>query len=181
MIEKFYYTNILFRWSENGIDSYKPYSDTPFKINYINNELIEKFFSGASDMLQMKASGASGIILYNDDHWFTYGWFQPPEISKYPFQLPIRWRKSKTYWIFNCRTNSQFRGNGWYTLLLYHMIMILTKIGKKSYPILIDTGDKNIGALKAIKKIGFVQIGKSRLVRIPVINLIFEMDKINDI
>ena len=182
MLEKFYYSNEIFALQadlQNGMSL--PNLGVEFgdaHLRYLDQNLLEKHFAGNKSMLRFLQAGAIGILIETDDTWLTVGWFRTPATGSFPYQLPAKWRSKNVFWIFSCRTNSNFRNKGLYTFLLRSMIAIIRRDFSDHAEIYIDTATDNIAAKKAIVKVGFKSLGRSRYLRIPILNIVFELDRI---
>ena len=104
--------------------------------------------------LQFLDAGFGGLfLLRGGEQCVTYGWYSSPG-SAIPHHLP-RWVKHfDSFWIFHCHTGEDFRGRGYFTKLLRHLIEVLRS--KHSTPLIhVDTLVDNTASQRAVLSAGF--------------------------
>jgi RimJ/RimL family protein N-acetyltransferase len=134
------------------------------------NENLSNYFHSDSKKISLfkkfLGNGCQGIYLVNNREWIAYGWITKPNIGKPP-HLP-NWIKIFGFcWIFYCHTKEEYRGKGFYKMLL----QLLITMALENYPqnrIMIDTSIENIASRKAIRSVGFLPNGIIDCINIPI-------------
>ena len=76
----------------------------------------------------------------------------------------ISMRKDDVY-ITHCKTNPEYRGKGFYSMLLKHVLSLLSAESVNTGICYISCSNWNIPSIKGITKIGFKKIGKGYIFR----------------
>jgi RimJ/RimL family protein N-acetyltransferase len=106
-----------------------------------------------------------GYVLCREGVWTTYGWLRPPGRPAPP-HLPDWLRHLDVFWIFFCRTKEEYRGRGFYKLMLAHLVAAAqVEAAGLDAGIYIDTDSGNLPARRAIQASGFTPQGIIRAAR----------------
>jgi hypothetical protein len=130
--------------------------------------LVELERAGVSDLLGSAPqaelfpawldAGYRGLALMRDGTWVSYGWLATPS-SPPAVHLPS-WTAGR-FWIFNCRTRTELRGQGNYQRMLVELVRLAGRLGsQEGDEIFVDSLSSNAASVRAIERVGFAAAGK---------------------
>jgi hypothetical protein len=121
-----------------------------------------RYLFGGNDRLHKRFlsfldRGFCGVVLLLGGRWVAYSWFRRPGAPPPP-HLPRGFKDIDADWIFHSHTREGFRGCGYFTKLLVHIVQLTRKEGS-SYPTYVDALTTNIASRRAILSAGFSPCG----------------------
>jgi RimJ/RimL family protein N-acetyltransferase len=146
-----------------------PAYDTPGVWLLADEDNVATYFASdpylGAQFLEFLERGCIGLILVNDVEWVSYGWISQPA-GMHPNHLPKWTTDVGAYWIFFCRTQEKYRGQGCYKRMLARMVDLI-RDRNATAEILIDTDATNIPSRRAIISAGFIPAGLMTTYRLP--------------
>jgi hypothetical protein len=107
--------------------------------------------------------GNIGVALMMNGELAAHAWMSTPQ-GALPWHVPTG--LDRCYWIHNCHTQAAFRGRGFYRLLL-GALLAEAACCEGSTTVLIDTSPSNTPSVRAIRHVGFNEIGFMVTYRLP--------------
>lgn len=105
------------------------------------------------------AAGYRGLVLERDGAWLSFGWLATPS-SPSAVHVPTSLGAGR-FWIFNCHTRFEHRGQGHYQRLLVGLVELATRLGAGAEDeVFIDTVSANRPSIRAIERVGFRPAGR---------------------
>ena len=101
-------------------------------------------------------AGYRGLVHTDREGWASFGWLASPA-SPPAVHLP-RWAGER-FWIFNCRTRDDRRGEGLYQHLLIELVRLASQVGGPEAIVFVDSISSNAPSVQAIEHIGFDPAG----------------------
>lgn len=103
-------------------------------------------------------AGYRGLLLTEDGEWVCIGWLATPS-SPPAVHLPS-WAGG-AFWIFNCHTRAERRGEGHYQRMLVGLVRLAAELGcDDGQGVFVDAMAANVPAVKAIERVGFRRAGR---------------------
>lgn len=136
-------------------------SDTTLEWEQLHESQIAEYFF--EDPCRVKTfqsfinRGFQGIVLVSNRKWISYAWMSPPGTGGPPHHA-LEKESSELYWIFWCRTRSDYQGKGIYKSAL-RRLLYLAKSQPLEADIFIDTTPDNVYSRRGIISAGFKPAG----------------------
>lgn len=125
------------------------------EVGELDEAMIARFFPTPErgPFLEWHRTGFRGLVLSGRGEWIAYGWLATPDSGPAP-HLP-RWAGNR-FWIFNCHTRVERRGQGYYGALLVELVALAADLGcAPAGTVFIDTESDNLPGRRAIERVGF--------------------------
>ena len=110
---------------------------------------------GVAQFIPWLRAGYRGLLLAENSAWVCVGWLATPASPP-----PVHLRNGGAYWIFNCHTRADRRGEGHYQRMLVGLVQLAARLGcADEEGIFVDALASNAPAVAAIERVGFRRVG----------------------